>query len=243
MFRWAGGGRDDDLWPSGDKLLWALSSAAPLRLLAPPCSALTTTPPGLTTSLSTFWGPARSWITSLCLRSTNPTVVLWMPTPAEKDHTNMFLIKVLDQPITNSQLWLFKVISSDGSGRWLMWVVVLQGARLSVALVSSSSIRALIMGVREQDASLRPASHCPPLCSWCLGWGRDCSHSGGDAHLQKEISLNRLKSSLTLIEKMIDNNKKPTSSCHRLETCPQSFQLLMTDQLLENVTSCGHLIG
>ena len=76
-------------------------------------------------------------------------------------------------------------------GWFVAWcvLVVLQGARLSVALVSSSSIRALIMGVREQD-SLRPASHCPPLCSWCLGWGRDCSHSGGDAHLQKEISVN-----------------------------------------------------
>lgn len=59
-----------------------------------------------------------------------------------------------------------------------LWVLklFLQGARLSVALVSSISIRALITGIRVQDASLRRASRSAMPGSWCLGWGRDCSH-------------------------------------------------------------------
>lgn len=91
MFRCAGGGSDEDLWPSGDKLLWALSRAAavsaPLRLFTTPrSSALATTPPGLTASLSTSWSPTRSWIVSWCLHSTKPTLALWLLTPAVRNH-------------------------------------------------------------------------------------------------------------------------------------------------------------
>lgn len=94
----------------------------------------------------------------------------------------------------------------------ILWVVelFLQGARLSVDLVSSSSIRALIMGVRAQEASRRPASRWPALCSWCLGWGADCSHSGGDAHLQDRISVNQLKSGPSLVEKIHTEINKNT---------------------------------
>lgn len=98
MFRCAGGGSEEDLWPSGDKLLWALSRAAavsaPLRLFTPPrSSALATTPPGLTASLSTSWSSTRSWIVSLCLHSTKPTLALWLLTPAERNHPDTIKFK------------------------------------------------------------------------------------------------------------------------------------------------------
>lgn len=65
-----------------------------------------------------------------------------------------------------------------------LWLF-LQGARLSVALVSSSSIRALIMGVRATSCALQLASRWPTPCSCSLPW----SHSDGDVHLKKALNV------------------------------------------------------
>lgn len=126
-----------------------------------------------------------------------------------------------------------------------LWVLklFLQGARLSVALVSSISIRALITGIRVQDASLRRASRSAMPGSWCLGWGRDCSHL-------RKIKGNILIYLVTKQQFKKKKKQKPTSKQDRLDMCPQSIQLQMTDYcenligLFEGmVIFCHHLAG
>ena len=94
--RWAAGGRDEDLCPSGDRLLWALSSAAalsaPARDLAPgpgPDSSRSAawTNPVLaleTSRLSSGSPKTQSWTGSLCRRSMKPIVDLGLSTPTEE---------------------------------------------------------------------------------------------------------------------------------------------------------------
>lgn len=79
------GGNEEDLLPSGDRLLWGLSKEGALSALLWPFASpvrLSTALPGCSVSLSACvydW----SWRSSLFRRSTKPTVVFWLVIPAE----------------------------------------------------------------------------------------------------------------------------------------------------------------
>jgi hypothetical protein len=93
--RWAAGGRDEDRCPSGDRLLWALSSAtalsAPARVAPDPDpepsrSATWTNPVRALemSRLSSGRPKTQSWTGSLCRRSMKPIVDLGLSTPTEE---------------------------------------------------------------------------------------------------------------------------------------------------------------
>lgn len=122
------------------------------------------------------------------MESSKTHVCLWSFRLQTSDLSqNNFAHKFFIKPFLTPPLFVVTMTRTVWSGQSGCGVGVLHGARLSVALVSSSSIRAFITGVSGLDPSLRAPPH-----SGALLRGRLCSHSGGDAHLQTRSSVNLL---------------------------------------------------